>query len=41
MGLWWKGVKRSSRFEVSERLLADGRVYKELDEDAVELLQGR
>ena len=28
-------VKRSSRFEVSERLLADGRVYKKLDEEAV------
>ena len=28
-------VKRSSRYEVSERLLADGRVYKKLDEDAV------
>src|ERR1700680_955853 len=31
-------VKRSSRFEVSERLLADGRVYKKLDEDAVRAL---
>jgi N-methylhydantoinase A len=31
-------VKRSSRFEVSERLLGDGRVYKKLDEDAVRAL---
>src|SRR5437667_1121624 len=31
-------VKRSSRFEVSERLFADGRVYKKLDEDAVRAL---
>src|ERR1700738_5623835 len=31
-------VKRSSRFEVSERLLADGRVYKKLDEEAVRAL---
>ena len=28
-------VKRSSGFEVSERLLADGSVHKKLDEDAV------
>ena len=31
-------VKRSSRFEVSERLLADGKVYKKLDENAVRAL---
>src|SRR6476661_2722528 len=31
-------VKRSSRFEVSERLLADGTVHKKLDEDAVRAL---
>jgi N-methylhydantoinase A len=31
-------VKRSSRFEVNERLLADGRVYKKLDEDGVRAL---
>src|SRR5215218_8315326 len=31
-------VKRSSRFEVSERLLADGSVFKKLDEDAVRAL---
>ena len=31
-------VKRSSRFEVSERLLADGSVHKKLDEDAVRAL---
>src|SRR4051794_4818325 len=31
-------VKRSSRFEVSERLLADGRVHKKLDENAVRAL---
>ena len=31
-------VKRSSRFEVNERLLADGSVHKKLDEDAVRAL---
>ena len=31
-------VKRSSRFEVSERLLADGTVYKKLDEDGIRAL---
>ncbi len=31
-------VKRSSRFEVNERLFADGRVYRNLDEDAVRAL---
>src|SRR3954471_15099935 len=31
-------VKRSSRFEVSERLLADGRVHKKLDENGVRSL---
>ena len=31
-------VKRSSRFEVSERLLADGSIHKTLDEDAVRTL---
>src|SRR3954451_18827290 len=31
-------VKRSSRFEVSERLLADGKLYKKLDENAVRAL---
>jgi N-methylhydantoinase A len=31
-------VKRSSRFEVNERLFADGRVYKKLDEDGVRAL---
>jgi N-methylhydantoinase A len=31
-------VKRSSRFEISERLLADGSVHKKLDEDAVRAL---
>ena len=31
-------VKRSSRFEVSERLLADGRVHKKLDESGVRSL---
>src|SRR5437764_3411435 len=31
-------VKRSSRFEVSERLLADGRIHKKLDENGVRAL---
>jgi len=31
-------IKRSLRYEVSERLLADGSIYKELDEDAVRVL---
>jgi N-methylhydantoinase A len=31
-------VKRSSRFEVSERLLADGRIHKKLDEGGVRAL---
>jgi N-methylhydantoinase A len=31
-------VKRSSRFEVNERLLADGSVHKKLDEEAVRAL---
>src|SRR3954469_11670637 len=31
-------VDRSLRFEVSERLLADGRIYKKLDENAVRAL---
>ncbi|MES2361994.1 MAG: hydantoinase/oxoprolinase family protein [Pseudomonadota bacterium] len=31
-------IRRSLRYEVSERLLADGSIYKELDEDAVRIL---
>ncbi len=31
-------IKRSLRYEVRERLLADGSIYKELDEDAVRVV---